>query len=203
MLTVQCPSCGSYNDDTAAVCYFCKKPLPVSPDRAGKISSLPAAAIGTGERRRGIAYQRPGCVSAYALLTLLGGGLGILAFILFLVNPSTFNFSDLSAQLRNTGEIDPDLLRILPAYWVFILISMLIFSLLNLFVGWGLWTMRNWARVYILVTQGLGVLSGIPLLFFSIMASKGNICVCGGYLLPLIISGYIFLWFLENRRLFH
>ena len=202
MLTVQCPSCGSYNDETASVCYFCRKPLPISPDRAGKIRPGSASDIGASGRRRGVAYERPGCVSAYALLILLSGGLGILAFILFLADASSFDVSNLSSQLNSTGKIDPNMLRLLPAYWMFILISMLVFSALNLFIGWGLWTMRNWARVYILVTQGLAVLSGIPLLFFSIMVSKGNLFVFGAYILPLLFSGYIFIWFMENRKLF-
>jgi uncharacterized membrane protein (DUF2068 family) len=106
------------------------------------------------------------------LLLLLSGGLGILAFILFLADVSSFDISNLTSQLNNAGKIDPNILRLLPAYWMFILISMLVFSALNLFIGWGLWTMRNWARVYNLVTQGLAVLSGIPLLFFPSWSLK-------------------------------
>jgi uncharacterized membrane protein (DUF2068 family) len=202
MLTVQCPSCGSYNDDAAVFCYFCKKPLPISPDRAEKIKARSDSEIRWSGRRRGVAYERPGCVSVYAFLLLLSGGLGILAVIFFLADASSFDVSHLSSRLSNTGEIDPNLLHLLPAYWRFLLVSILVFSSLNLFIGWGLWTMRNWARGYILVTQGLAVLSGIPLLFFSIVVSKGNLIVLGVYILPLLFSGFLFVWFMENRKLF-
>jgi uncharacterized membrane protein (DUF2068 family) len=104
--------------------------------------------------------------------------------------------------LGSAGDVDPDLMRILPAMLTFGLITLLIFSMLNLFIGWGLWTMRNWARVYILVTQGLSILGGVPVLFFSIVVSKGNLCIGATYLLPLVVSAYIFMWFLENRKAF-
>jgi hypothetical protein len=201
MLTAQCPSCGSYNDETAAVCYFCKKPLPVSPERAAKNpSSLPSPS-GAG-RRRAAGYERPGCVSLYAGFFLLDGILGIIALIASLGNASSFNPSILSSQMAGTGEVDPNLLRLIPTYWAFVLILTMVFSMLNLIVGWGLWRMRNWARVYVMVAQGLGVLSCVALLFFSIVAFQGNLCIFGVYLLPLAISGYIFVYFWERRRLF-
>ena len=202
MLTVQCPSCGSFNDDTATICYFCKKPLPVSPDQPGKIT--PQAGPGTvpARRRRASGYKRPGCVSLYSALIFIGGISGIFSLFVFLGNASAVNLSTVSTQLNSTGAVDPNLLKLLPAYFAIVLIVLFIFSILNLLVGWGLWTMRNWARIYVLASQGLSILTGVPLLFLSIAISKGNLCIGVVYLFPLAISGYIFLWFFENRNLF-
>jgi uncharacterized membrane protein (DUF2068 family) len=201
VLTVQCPSCGSFNDESAAVCYFCKKPLPVSPERAAKIPSRAPSASATG-RKRSAGYERPGCVSVYAFFFLLNGILGFLALIATLTSASSINPSALSSQLSTGGEVDPNLLRLIPAYWALALILMLFFSILNLFVGWGLWTLRNWARLYVMVSQGIGVLSCVALLFLSIVVFQGNLCITAVYLLPLALSLYIFVYFWERRKLF-
>jgi uncharacterized membrane protein (DUF2068 family) len=78
----------------------------------------------------------------------------------------------------------------------------IVFSTLNLFVGWGLWTIRKWARLYVMVAQGFGALSCVALLFFSIAVFQGSLCITGIYLLPLAISVYIFVYFWERRKLF-
>lgn len=202
MLTVQCPSCGSFNDDTATICYLCKKPLPISPDQAGKITPQAASSTGPASGRRASGYKRPGCVGLYSALIFIGGISGILSLFIFLGNASSVNLSTVSTQLNDTGAVDPKLLKLLPAYFAIVLIVLLIFSILNLVVGWGLWTMRNWARIYVLASQGLSILTGVPLLFLSIAVSKGSLCIGVVYFFPLAISGYIFLWFFENRNLF-
>jgi hypothetical protein len=202
MLTLQCPSCGSYNDETATVCYSCKKPLPVPAARAGS-RPLPVAVepIPSGNKRAA-RYPRPGCVTIYAALLFLSGISGMFSLLVFLGNSSTFNLSTLSSQLAGSGEVDPGVLKLLPAYFAGFLILLFLLSILNLVVGWGLWAMRNWARIYVLATQGLSILSGVPLLFLSIALTKGNLCVGILYFVPLVISGYICLWFIENRKLF-
>jgi uncharacterized membrane protein (DUF2068 family) len=202
MLTVQCPSCGSFNDDTATICYFCKKPLPISPDQAVKITPQAASGTGPASGRRASGYKRPGCIGLYSALTLIGGISGIFSLFVFLGNASSVNLSTVSTQLNYTGAVDPNLVKLLPAYFAIVLIVLFIFSVLNLVVGWGLWTMRNWARIYVLASQGLSILTGVPLLFFSVVVSKGSLCIGVLYLFPLAISGYIFLWFFENRNYF-
>jgi uncharacterized membrane protein (DUF2068 family) len=202
VLTVQCPSCGSFNDETAAVCYFCKKPLAISPERTAKIQSAAATGSSAGVRKRAAGFTRPGCVSLYAGFFFLDGILGIAGLITALSDASGFNPSVLSSQLSGAGELDPNFLRLVPAYWALALILVLFFSILNLAVGWGLWTMRNWARVYVMVAQGIGVLSCAALLFFSIVAFQGNLCITGMYLIPLALSAYIFVYFWERRKMF-
>jgi Predicted membrane protein (DUF2127). len=202
MLTVQCPSCGSFNDDTATICYYCKKPLPISPDQSGKIILHAASGTSPASSRRASGYKRPGCISLYSALMFLGGISGFISLFVFLGNTSSANLSTVSTQLNDAGAVDPNLLKLLPVYFGIVLIVLFIFSILNLVVGWGLWTMRNWARIYVLASQGLSILTGVPLLFFSIAVSKGNLCIGVMYLLPLAITGYIFLWFFENRKIF-
>lgn len=202
MLTVKCPSCGSYNDETAAVCYSCQSPLAVAPSQAGKI--IPPAGAGTGPagRRRAAALERPGCVSIYALWFFLSGLGGMVSLLAILGDSSAFSPAALSAQLESAGGVDPEFFRVFTAYLGFVLIALLIGSVLNLVVGWGLWAMKNWARVYILVTQGLSILFSVAILFFSIAISRGSLCVGALYLVPIVIAGYIFLWFMEHRASF-
>ncbi len=167
-----------------------------------KIQSAASSASKAGARRRAAGFERPGCVSLYAGFFFLDGILGIAALVAALGNASAFNPSVLSAQLAGRGEVDPNLLRLVPAYWALALILMLFFSVLNLAVGWGLWTMRNWARVYVMVAQGIGVLSCAAMLFFSIVAFQGNLCITGVYFIPLALSAYIFVYFWERRKMF-
>jgi hypothetical protein len=209
MLTVQCPHCGSFNDDSAAICYLCKKELPVTPDREAKVKEAKlqterSARSMAGKERRSSEYERPGCVSIYAILTFLSGGFGIV-FALFLPTLLAEN-SNLLLDPANfpsgVNPVDPEFLSFMRTYFMGYSIFLFLSSVLSFLVGWGLWTMRNWARIFILVTQGISFVIGVVGLFASIVTSNGNLFVCGSYLFSLIFPGIILFWFLMNRRLF-
>ena len=61
--------------------------------------------------------------------------------------------------------------------------------------------MKNWARLYVMVAQGIGAFSCVAPLFFSIAVFQGSLCITGIYLLPLAISIYFFVNFWERRKL--
>ncbi len=63
--------------------------------------------------------------------------------------------------------------------------------------------MRNWARIVILVVQGISLVFSIFALFYSIAVSGGNLFICGVYTVSLIFPAWVFLWFFLNRRKFH
>lgn len=204
MLTVQCPNCGSFNDSSAAVCYFCKKELHVSPDSSGKGKRTPSSVAGPAGIDRDAAFRRPGCVSIYAVLIFLSAVLGI-CFALYL---PTFLANYPSEFLQSTRApigvdlADPEFVSFLRSNFMVYSIVLFLFSILTLLVGWGLWGMRNWARILILISQGISLIAGVLVLFLSIMETKGNLFVCGVNLLSLVIPGIIFFWFLLNRKLF-
>ncbi|MDG6903291.1 MAG: hypothetical protein JRN56_01060 [Nitrososphaerota archaeon] len=68
-----------------------------------------------------------------------------------------------------------------------------IFGLLGLLVGWGLWTGRGWARILAIILSGLGVLASLVGLALGSIPS----------LVGLVIDGFI-LWYMfrPNVRAF-
>jgi hypothetical protein len=194
VLTVPCPNCGAYNDDSAEQCYRCQTPLPARPDRRGV----------AGGEQPSAGYRRPGCVAVYALWMIFSGILGVF-FALYL---PTFFRSSLPALLDpanlppGSEPIDPQFLEALRPFLAGYSVFIFLVSIIGVLIGWGLWTMRNWARVLILLTQGLALAAGVAALFYSIASTQGNLFICGSYAASLVFPGIVFLWFLLNRRLF-
>jgi hypothetical protein len=206
MLTRPCPHCGSFNDETAVVCYFCKKELPNPAGRPQpeQVSAPGPKAVKPPRPRYAPDYERPGCVTLYAVLLFLSGGLGIF-FTLFL--PSIFGNeafwqSEAWREAEAIGAIGPNEIAAFRSYLLYYLVFLFLYSFLTLLMGWGLWTMRNWARILLLVVQGLSLLSGLAGLFYGIAVSHGSLIMCGLNFASLILPAWIFIWFLLNRRLF-
>jgi hypothetical protein len=138
-------------------------------------------------------FKRPGCVTAYAILLILGAGL--FAFMGFFGNSA---FTSYDALLR---VIAPPLLLILAVLYVASAI--------------GLWQLKNWARILIMVLTGLTVVSSsflvvrvftpppyeIPDYAIALFLAKRGISL----ILNLIIIGIsttIFSWFRKNGKYF-
>jgi hypothetical protein len=201
MLTSQCPHCGSYNVESAAVCYFCKKDLP----RSGGPLQSSAAAVPSPRARtpadRPAEYRRPGCVTVYALLVFLSGVMGICSALYL---PSVFAGDPmvLAGEYPEIRELDPQALSFFTSFLKYYLVFFFLYSVVSLLLGWGLWTMRNWARIVILIIQGFSLAVSLFTLFYSIAVSGGNLFVCGVYTISLIFPAWVFLWFFLNRRQF-
>ncbi len=106
MLTLQCPHCGSYNVESAAECYFCKKELPRSAasPRAPAAAAAPAR-VKTSEDSSA-EYRRPGCVTIYALLMFFSGVVGICS-ALYLPSVIAGDPMLLAGQYPEIRELDP------------------------------------------------------------------------------------------------
>lgn len=116
--------------------------------------------------------ERPGCVTAYAIL--LGIGAASVALASFLI-------------AEDVGVGAP-LIGLVVAALYFLLIR-------------GLWQMRNWARVLVLVFNGLGIAGNVVTICASLSADVGGIGILGS-LAGLIIPGIVFYWFYSSRDLF-
>jgi len=116
--------------------------------------------------------QRPGCITAYALLLFAAGGVAALGGIL----------------LAGSGEVDAAGM-----------ITLVIVGGLYVALARGLWLMRHWAWVVVLVLQGLNLLVGV-ITFFDVLASGGGINF--PLLSGLWLSGAIMKWFAENGQEF-
>jgi hypothetical protein len=85
-------------------------------------------------------------------------------------------------------------------------------SLLNLAVAVGLWHLKNWARILVIVMQVIGLLSGLVQAGMSVLAVQRASAQFGASSFPAIlavslvlgfvIQGYIIFWFLANGELF-
>jgi hypothetical protein len=183
---------------------MCKKDLPAPAGGEAKEQAGRAARIAAGRERPAAAFRRPGCVSLYAGWTFLSGILGIffaLYLPTFLANNSSILLDPANYPV-GVEPIDPEFFSFLRTFLAGYSIFIFLAGVVTFLVGWGLWSMRNWARIFILVTQGISLAGGIAGLFMSIASTGGNLLICGAYLVSLIFPGVVFLWFFLNRRLF-
>lgn len=147
--------------------------------------------------------RRPGCVTAYAafmginaLLTALGA---ILMGIAMVVGRSS-----IEETMGGTEQGDWVL-------WASIVIALAI-SALSLTVAIGLWNLKNWARITVIVLQILGLLGNS----FPVCIGLGGISeaidtygfhwlfalLSCGFIAILAIGFYVIFWFAGNRDLF-
>jgi hypothetical protein len=200
MLNKPCPHCGSFNDEAAAVCYFCKKAFPGVARPVEKPAAAAVARARTGAGRIP-EYRRPGCVTLYALLIFLSGAVGIFS-ALYLPTILGGNSPELSEAWRELEAECLPPLAVVMSFLQYYLVFFFLYSVLTVVLGWGLWTMRNWARIFLLIVQGISLVGGLYTLFASIAASGGSVFICVMYSASLVVPGWIFLWFLLNRRQF-
>lgn len=167
--TVYCSSCGHPNPFWRSVCENCQAQL-VTPDTTYAVPSR---------------KERPGCITAYAVLLWIGAALvGI--------GGPIFGFAIAS-------EIGDGVLLSL-----FIAAVAIGVAALNVVIGWGLWHLKNWARILVIVLQSLGALSNLASLCLALGVSSGEVeptSLCstiGG----LAVSGYIIYWFASNSEHF-
>ncbi len=79
--------------------------------------------------------DRPLGVTILAILQILGGFLGLLAASIFFIVP----------------------------FWGWIIGGFLaIFALLDVVIGWGLWSMKSWAWMVAIILNIIGIIIGIP-----------------------------------------
>lgn len=127
-----------------------------------------------------IAIERPGCVTAYAVL------LGIAAVMLALagwIGGST---------LMSEGDDEIGLL---------LLVAGTIGAVLYFVIARGLWQMRNWARVLVMVVTGLGIAGNLITMCASITGNAAGVGIISG-LISVVVGGIVFFWFYDNGYLF-
>jgi len=130
--------------------------------------------------------ERPGCVTAYAILLWIGSGLAVIG--IFCAETGYGGFFG--------GPIG-----------IFEICLGLFFSLLlalGVAAGIGIWQMRKWGWALVLVLQTLSIITS-TLSALALLAGSNveNAAAAAGNLLGLMISGYIIYWFITNRALFN
>ncbi|MEJ2209428.1 MAG: bacterial transcriptional activator domain-containing protein [Anaerolineae bacterium] len=162
-------------------------------------------------RARVARSNRPGCVTVYAILMALGGVMGILSACGVVAVAGT-SLSQLEETLALQGDTLPISAGQLSTFLMLGGGLGLLFSGLNLAIAVGLWQMRNWARIAVIVLLGLGLLLGVAQAAVSILSLQEALAAfgmqgvpiwyLGGLLVGFVIQVYIIFWFVANREHF-
>lgn len=129
--------------------------------------------------------ERPGCVSAYAILMWIAGGIYIIGS--FFVAIPTASIPDGGAGIA-----------------VFTFVCMGLFAAIPILVGIGLWRMKQWAWWLVVIGQSLGVLGAALNVVFSLLVPDGETASfsIGGSIFGGLLNGAILYWFITNRHYF-
>lgn len=131
--------------------------------------------------------ERPGCVTAYAAVVLLGG-LGGLATIPLLLLP---------ALAGDRGSL---------AFLILVTLCTGIMSLIPIATSIGLWRMRTWGWWLFVVVHSLGLSLVVFSLSFAFLAANEGQALSGEWVIGSVIGlasgGGVLYWFLTNRRRF-
>jgi len=128
--------------------------------------------LAKGERREAV-YERPGCVTAYAILLGIAAVVSCMAGFFLLAN-SRDGIQGLSS-----------------------IVSAAVIAALYFVIARGLWLLRNWARIVVIVLQVLsvlGILSQLP------NNSSGLVLIVAVF--GLAIAAYILYWFASHGEYF-
>jgi len=195
----RCPRCGSEVVDRHMVSRHVPEPgagIQTAIASAGAAptegtASTPtapsAAASSGGQVPTAAPPKRPGCLTVYAILLFAGGlaaGLGMMVG---------------GVQTMRSGMA--------PA--IMLAIGGLIAALLSAALARGLWRLRNWARITVMVLQSLGMVGYIAGIFgaFAMPTVPGSPAIdpmsslCSG-ILGVVISASILGWFVRHRAVF-
>ena len=127
--------------------------------------------------------QRPGGVALIAVLYFLGAAFLLCGTLL------AIGISVAGLSLRHTGPM-----ALLAGVGVIGGVICAMFAALAVLIGWGLWTLRNWARVVALVLAILGAVVALPA-FFSMGGAHMGMVGWAGPVFRLGINGLI-AWYL-------
>ena len=167
---VFCTQCGLANPLTQDQCQRCSAPL---------VKDEPQPPVVEQEFPR-----RPGCVSAYAILTLLGAVLGILLASGVLPSARNEPRSLFSPSLMPRAQASGGS----PMFWGLAAAQVL--------TAVGIWRQKKWGRALVVAASVLAVLSGFRIL---VTGSSTSIIVAVAGMSAQSLVGY---WFYSNTRYF-
>lgn len=171
-----------------------KVEAPLVEAQAGQVLSISPATTAPGISRAEISFRsvpqrldRPGCLTAYAIFL-------IMTSLIILLGGTCGGFSMLTTGTEVVGGA------------VSFVVS-LVMGVLGLLLARGLWLMKNWARIGVILTQGAGMIIGlltILSLLFPLSTTEGvemnpSGIIFGG-IVGLIIPGVILVWFMRNGK---
>ena len=118
-------------------------------------------------------------IKILAILSWIGAGISLLFGILAIFGG--YAFSSLFGFPLSAGL----------GFGIFIAFIMLIFAVLNFFIGRGLWKGQNWARILLIIFLIIGVVFGLLVLFTGTYITG---------ILNLVINGLVGWYLLLNKE---
>jgi tetratricopeptide (TPR) repeat protein len=157
--------------------------------------------------------KRPGCVTLYAVLLGISAACGLLGLIPAIL-VATRGSSMLSDPALAQGlPMSPQEIQSFLGTYMAISIAISLGNIaLNLIQAIGLWLMKNWARIIVLILNGLGLVGTVFYIVVT-MAGAGLLAGTEGFdsslaifacviLFVIGLQGYTFFWFWANGDLF-
>lgn len=128
--------------------------------------------------------QRPTGVTVIAVLYFISGGIIALVAILLMVGAGAFS----------TMATQPGMRTLMIGLGTVGAVVLIILGALAIFVGYGLWTQQNWARIVAIVLAALGLLGSLPGLFALSTLHVGVVALC--FALVRIGINVLIIWYL-------
>ncbi|MBI3737418.1 MAG: AtpZ/AtpI family protein, partial [Chloroflexi bacterium] len=187
----KCVQCGNAAQDVHFDSTLIASTLTKTEQRAAEpVHNVQQTATQTPIPAEGL--KRPGCVTAYAILLLLGAGLFALVSI---SGGASSSFGSVGAgTITAIGFV-------VAAIYVFLAI--------------GLWQLKNWARITVIIFTGLGIAFGMISIGTAIFAPTPNVptYIQGAYgaqkmmgifinIIGMAINSTLFDWFRKNGKYF-
>jgi hypothetical protein len=192
----------------------------ISQAARSKATKLQAAAALHGDvgrtaarKRRRAQVGRPGCLTVYAILMAISALGGILTSVVMLLGLAAgTDMIEEAFRAQQPGLLPFDLSQFVGFFWVVLVVSAVV-STLYLAIAVGLWLLKNWARIAVIVVQSLGLLASLAQIVLSMVGLREAASQLGEqmslpptfvcFLLPaFLIQGYIIFWFVANGELF-
>jgi hypothetical protein len=208
MLTDKCPYCGSFNDVTAAECYFCHKELPDVPGQPKKnrhqkrpsqnvTFSSPASPL----KRK----SPPGCLVIFSGLLILFSVLVAFQWIngeyhLIQLKIPAFP-TDTGAYISYYLNSFLGFINTILQYPVPVVVTIGIFLILC----WGLLNLKKWSRTWalilltILIFANFALFANVVIHFYAIPERNVTFCLI---LVGILLNAYCLLWFFEHKKTF-
>ena len=160
-----CSKCGEANASTDRHCFACGANLG---------DTKPSSDQDAVDIARQHPKKRPGCITAFAVWLFLSG----IGTLIRAVPAIAIITQDL-ASIRERGD----------TFSIIMTVSYSLDALLSLLTAWGLWQMKNWARILTIVELSLAIL-----ICFVLNPGLGAVA--------LLIFGYVVYWMASHGELF-
>jgi len=137
--------------------------------------------------------NRPVGVTIIAILQFLGAALLVLVGIAMIVGGGMIGAILGSAMGQNSQIPGGSLTGIMAGLGIVVAAVFFVFAAISAVLGWGMWSLKNWARIITMVFSCIGLLFGGLGLIFALM--RFNMFSLVFVMIRLAINGLI-LWYL-------